>query len=650
MAARSVARRLGALVLSVPGARRVRALFRALHYLAAELRTIFAAAWRRSLQLRVAVSTLALCSGVVIVLGLLLQTEIADRLVQGKVAAARVQMETATAELERDLTGVNPDDEYVEGTLNKALDKLSVSTLTDQPSSQNAGDFRAVLATEDGRNGPQASAGRLDTIPPGLRRAVQSGALAMEFQTVDGVPMVIYGQPVHTAGRDLQFYLLFSLSAEQRTLTLVQSTLIVGGLVLILLLAAVTSLVTRQVVRPVQQAAEVAERFADGHLEERMPVKGDDEVARLAESYNEMAGSIQSQIRQLEEFGALQRRFTSDVSHELRTPLTTVRMAADVLFASRDQLPAALRRSSELLVDELDRFEALLADLLEISRLDAGMAELGAERTDMHSVVQHAVDAVRGLAEESGTPLELDVPAGVYAEIDPRRVERIVRNLVANALDHGEGKPIQIRLGADEQSVAVLVRDHGLGLRPGEAGLVFNRFWRADSSRARRSGGTGLGLSISLEDARLHGGWLQAWGEPGRGAAFRLTLPRSVGGELDGSPLPLVPTEEPLDAALLSTGPQAAIKASVEPVPPDGSAAQTAEEPAPPRTTVDDPAGRDAEASDAAGAADAPGTASASDAGTANASDAGTASASDAGTANGSDTDQVTSAGIGEQR
>ncbi|HTF46067.1 MAG TPA: MtrAB system histidine kinase MtrB [Pseudonocardia sp.] len=648
MTARSVARRLGALVLSVPGARRVRALLRALHYLAAELRTIFAAAWRRSLQLRVAVSTLALCSGVVIVLGLLLQTEIADRLVQGKVAAARVQMETATAELERDLTGVNPDDEYVEGTLNKALDKLSVTTLTDQPSSQNAGDFRAVLATEDGRNGPQASAGRLDTIPPGLRRAVQSGALAMEFQTVDGVPMVIYGQPVHTAGRDLQFYLLFSLSAEQRTLTLVQSTLIVGGLVLILLLAAVTSLVTRQVVRPVQQAAEVAERFADGHLEERMPVKGDDEVARLAESYNEMAGSIQSQIRQLEEFGALQRRFTSDVSHELRTPLTTVRMAADVLFASRDQLPAALRRSSELLVEELDRFEALLADLLEISRLDAGMAELGAERTDMQSVVQHAVDAVRGLAEESGTPLELDVPAGVYAEIDPRRVERIVRNLVANALDHGEGKPIQIRLGADEQSVAVLVRDHGLGLKPGEAGLVFNRFWRADSSRARRSGGTGLGLSISLEDARLHGGWLQAWGEPGRGAAFRLTLPRSVGGELDGSPLPLVPTDEPLDTALLNTGPQAAVQISIDPVLLDGSGAQLVAEPAPPpaATTVDDPAGRNADPArnaDSARDADPARDANAPDA-------AGSASGADAGAADSPDADQVTSAGIGDQR
>jgi two-component system sensor histidine kinase MtrB len=133
----------------------------------------------------------------------------------------------------------------------------------------------------------------------------------------------------------------------------------------------------------------------------------------------------------------------------------------------------------------------------------------------------------------------------VYAEVDPRRVERIVRNLVANAVDHGESRPVDIRLGCDENSVAVIVRDRGLGLRPGEAALVFNRFWRADSSRARRSGGTGLGLSISVEDARLHGGWLQAWGEPGQGAVFRLTLPRRIGEKLDGSPLPLIAASVP---------------------------------------------------------------------------------------------------------
>jgi two-component system sensor histidine kinase MtrB len=159
----------------------------------------------------------------------------------------------------------------------------------------------------------------------------------------------------------------------------------------------------------------------------------------------------------------------------------------------------------------------------------------------MHGVVSRAVEAVRGFADESGTPLELKLATGAYAEVDPRRVERIVRNLVANAIDHGEGRPVHVELAFDESVVAVLVRDHGVGLRPGEAELVFNRFWRAEESRARRSGGSGLGLAIAIEDARLHGGWLQAWGAIGQGAAFRLTLPRTIGDPVESSPLPLGP-------------------------------------------------------------------------------------------------------------
>ncbi|HEX8518722.1 MAG TPA: MtrAB system histidine kinase MtrB [Pseudonocardia sp.] len=538
--------------------------------MATDVGAVLGAIWRRSLQARVVVSTLALSATVVLVLGLVLQTQIAGRILQGKEADAKSQAEAGRVVLERELAGVDPDREGAQGELNKALDRLTNASVADAAGSPSAGEFRAVLTTgarstgadataPDGTGtGPQeVSAGPVADVPADLRGHVADGALARRYVTVSAqgveIPTLIMGQPVRTAGRDLEFYLLFPLDAEQRTLSLVQSTLIVGGLVLLLLLAGIASIVTRQVVRPVRQAAEIAERFAEGRLDERMPVHGNDEVARLAESYNEMAGSIQAQIRQLEEFGALQRRFTSDVSHELRTPLTTVRMAADVLHASKDQLLPALRRSSELLVTELDRFEALLADLLEISRLDAGVADLTAERVDVQGVVVRAVEAVRGLAQESATPLHLDLPVGVYAEVDPRRVERIVRNLVANALDHGEGRPVQITLAGDEHAVAVVVRDHGVGLRPGEAALVFNRFWRAEESRARRGGGSGLGLSISIEDARLHGGWLQAWGEPGHGSAFRLTLPRHLGEPLTASPLPLVPHDRGAAAAPASS-------------------------------------------------------------------------------------------------
>ncbi len=309
-----------------------------------------------------------------------------------------------------------------------------------------------------------------------------------------------------------------------------------------MLLAVITNMVTRQVVLPVRRAAAAAEGFADGDLNRRLDVSGEDDLAKLAVSYNEMAASIQEQIRRLEEFGQLQRRFTSDVSHELRTPLTTVRMAADVLYASRDQFPSGLARSSELLVDELDRFESLLRDLLEISRLDAGVEELAAEPVDVRPVVHRVVEQLKVIAGTTGSEIVLDLPdEEVIAELDTRRVERILRNLLANAVDHGEGHPVRLRLAADEHAVAVSVRDYGVGLRPGEAELVFNRFWRADPSRNRRTGGTGLGLAISHEDARLHGGWLEAWGEPGQGSCFRLTLPRAVGRTLEHSPIPLPP-------------------------------------------------------------------------------------------------------------
>ena len=137
------------------------------------------------------------------------------------------------------------------------------------------------------------------------------------------------------------------------------------------------------------------------------------------------------------------------------------------------------------------------------------------------------------LAERKGSPVHVDVRGGgpVVAEVDTVRIERVLRNLVVNALEHGEGRPVEVTVAGDERSVAVLVRDHGVGLRPEESERVFTRFWRGDPSRARTTGGTGLGLAIALEDARLHGGRLEAWGRPGRGAAFRLTLPHRVGAE-----------------------------------------------------------------------------------------------------------------------
>jgi two-component system sensor histidine kinase MtrB len=274
-----------------------------------------------------------------------------------------------------------------------------------------------------------------------------------------------------------------------------------------------------------------------------MQVSGEDELARLGEAFNDMAVSLRQKIDQLEGLSRVQQRFVADVSHELRTPLTTVRMAADVLHASREDFSPEVARSAELLQHELDRFEALLVDLLEISRFDAGAAVLDAEVFDLTALLHNVVNALGPLAARRGSDVIVRSTSRgeVLVEADPRRIERVLRNLLANAIEHGEGLPIEIFVGSDETTVAVVVRDRGVGLRPGDASRVFSRFWRADPSRARQSGGTGLGLSIALEDVRLHGGWLQAWGEPGRGSAFRMTLPRQAGDDVRSSPLPLEP-------------------------------------------------------------------------------------------------------------
>ncbi|WP_020670516.1 MtrAB system histidine kinase MtrB [Amycolatopsis nigrescens] len=512
----------------------------------------FSELWRHSLQFRVTISTLALSSAVVFVLGMVLQNQITDRLIDTKENAAIEQTKTVVDTAEAQLVGIG-DQDSLENRLRNALNKISSST-SERPqgtAASAAGAFEPVLASggPDRSSQSNASAGPYERVPDSLKAFVERNQLSKQIHTYVGptgsTTYLVIGAPVTSSARPMQLYLLFPLTAEQNTVSTVQNTLLVGGMVLLVLLAGISNLVTRQVVRPVRRAAAAAEQFASGDLDQRLAVLGEDDLAKLAVSYNEMAASIQRQIRQLEEFGTLQRRFTSDVSHELRTPLTTVRMAADVLHASREQFPAGLARSTELLVDELDRFEALLGDLLEISRLDAGVEELVAELIDVRPIARRAVEQVRVIAGTAGAAIELELPEEeeAAAEVDARRVERILRNLLANAVDHSEGAPIWLRVAVNEHAVAVTVRDYGVGLRSGEADLVFNRFWRADPSRNRRTGGTGLGLAISHEDARLHGGALEAWGAPGQGACFRLVLPRQQGVPFEESPLSLPPED-----------------------------------------------------------------------------------------------------------
>ena len=359
-------------------------------------------------------------------------------------------------------------------------------------------------------------------------------------------PGIVIGSPVTLQGSGhYELYLIYNLADAQQTLTFVQSTLLFGGLALILLIGAVTLVVVRLVVGPIRIAAETAERLAAGELEQRIPERGDDVIATLARSFNGMADSLQKQIVRLATLSQVQQRFVSDVSHELRTPLTTIRLAGDVLYDQRDDFPPATARTAELLRTQVQRFEILLADLLEMSRYDAGAVEVETEPTNLVRLVEDAVDSVSSLAETKGSELRIVAPGGYFeAEVEARRIRRILQNLLGNAIDHGEGKPIIVYVDSDETAVALAVRDYGIGMTPAAMERVFDRFWRADPSRQRTTGGTGLGLAISLEDAALHGGWLEVWSAPGRGSCFRLTLPRKVGGVLDSSPLELPPDED----------------------------------------------------------------------------------------------------------
>ncbi|HEV7656858.1 MAG TPA: MtrAB system histidine kinase MtrB [Mycobacteriales bacterium] len=498
--------------------------------------------WRRSLQLRVAATTVLLSGFVVVVVGILSVGAISAGVLDGKRKAAHAEVANGVRVAQGQLAASAPQD-------SRSLDRSGEAVRSSVASrGAAAGLFSIVVISKSSPPYVSGFASAGD-IPEDLRQQVEQGRFADMYSPVqagDGTftKGLVVGAPVTRQPDSVQLYYLFPLEAEQRTLTLVRNTVLLTGILLVVLLAAVALMVTRQVVRPVRVAAEVAEQFASGRLRERMQVRGEDDLAALAAAFNDMADSLQGQITKLEEMSRLQRRFTSDVSHELRTPLTTIRMATDLLHAARSDFEPHVARSAELLQAELDRFESLLADLLEISRYDAHVAVLEPDPIDLRGLVRSSVDAVAAVAERASVQVHVDMPDGpVVADVDGRRVERILRNLLVNAVEHGEGGSVEVALRGDGQAVAVTVRDHGVGLRPGEAALVFDRFWRADPSRDRRTGGTGLGLSISLEDARLHGGWLHAWGRPGHGAQFRLTLPVHSGEKVVASPLPIEPAD-----------------------------------------------------------------------------------------------------------
>ncbi|MEV0233202.1 MtrAB system histidine kinase MtrB [Nonomuraea sp. NPDC050786] len=515
--------------------------------------------WRRSLQLQVVTSTLVISVIVVVVLGTFLSEQINRSVVQSsqrssasEASADRLQIADALTPEADDQA--KPADSGKKGATNPLDDVMDIVTGSGENGSKKRYDVLILNQTSPGQS--RASGGVVPlNVPLSLQRKVQNAEYGKAVGSIEQIRFAGESQPrltyvvggvvhVPSTAENYEVYHFFPFTDEEELLSNVRLAIVVVGLGLVLLLAAIAYLVARQVVTPVRLARQAAERLASGKLDERLKVRGEDDLARLANSFNEMAANLALKIHQLEELSQVQRQFVSDVSHELRTPLTTVRMAADLLYDAREDFDPMAARSAELMQAQLERFESMLADLLEISRYDAGAATLDLDSVDVRDVVLRAIADSEALAERHSTRFELRLPnEPCMAEIDNRRVERILRNLLFNAIEHGEGRDIVVTVGADRDAVAVAVRDHGIGLKSGEDTMVFDRFWRADPSRARTIGGTGLGLAISREDATLHGGWLQAWGQPGEGSQFRLTLPRTAGADLKGSPLSLVPPE-----------------------------------------------------------------------------------------------------------
>ncbi len=513
--------------------------------------------WRTSLLLRTVASMLLLSIVSVLVIGLSISISVGNSLFDSRKQQLLAQAERATA--------------IVQSLFNATAEQGSTTNVEDasttafgvvlQSNANTAGTDVAILRTP-GQSGshvpldvatPPAGA-TVKLISKAIRGKVAASSSdrprvfwqSISIPTGSGTaPGIVIGSSVTLpkSGR-YELYLIYNLSDAQQTLDSLQGTLLIGGFALILLIGVVTYFVVRLVVAPIRLAAETAEKLAAGELERRIPERGDDVIATLARSFNGMADSLQQQIVRLATLSKVQQRFVSDVSHELRTPLTTIRLAGDVLYDQREGFPPATARTAELLRTQVQRFEILLADLLEMSRYDAGAVKLETEPTNLVRLVEEAVDSVASLAESKGSALRVVAPGGYFeAEVEGRRIRRILQNLLGNAIDHGEGRPIVVYVDSNETAVAIAVRDYGIGMTTAAMERVFDRFWRADPSRQRTTGGTGLGLAISLEDAVLHGGWLEVWSAPGEGSCFRLTLPRQHGATIRSSPLDLPPEE-----------------------------------------------------------------------------------------------------------
>jgi two-component system sensor histidine kinase MtrB len=359
-----------------------------------------------------------------------------------------------------------------------------------------------------------AVVGTLGAVDARLREIVASGRLGWQWLDLEGEPYLVVAGRRPPAGPN--FYIYFPAGDVTGAVTRLGQALLIGGGGLVLLAAAAAGLIARRVLRPVAAASRAASAMAGGDLSARLPVETDDEFGAWAEQFNRMAASLESSVADLQEGRDRERRFVADVSHELRTPLTALVAEASLLQQHLHAMPPEAARLGELLSADTGRLRSLVEDLLEISRLDAGFdAGTPAEFDAAALAAAVAADRFPGAV--------LDAPGPLPVRSDRRRLERILGNLLDNAARHGAGAGVTVSLWREGGDLVAVVADRGPGVAPADLERVFDRFYKADASRA--SAGSGLGLAIARGHARALGGDLVARPRPGGGLEFEARLP-----------------------------------------------------------------------------------------------------------------------------
>lgn len=439
-------------------------------------------------------------------------------------------------------------DSTVVDSVNGVQDAAYTLISDQRDASAGAGGVGAMLLKDPNETRPLAINEIIDPeqralITKNLRRAVeQKGGIhwqsvSLKNSQEEKTPGIVVGSRVllPLVG-SYEVYIVYSLAYEQQTVHTVNQVLIFGTVVLLALITVLIAAVSYSILTPARRAAKAARKVSAGNLNIQLPVRGKDELAQLSQALNDMSSYLREQIKDYEELSTLQQRFVSDVSHELRTPLATIRMATDLLYDERDELSPTNARSVTILHRQVDRFDKMLADLIEISRIDASVAQLSLSDTNLTNLVSEVLESNRSLAEKMGVKVELKSFGDTIAQLDQTRVTRIAQNLLVNAIEFAEGKPVEVTVAGCHTVVAFQVRDYGPGMSDEVAQHVFDRFYRADPSRKRTTGGTGLGLAISAEDAALHSGLLTVLSCPREGSAFTLLLPRHAGQEITDLP------------------------------------------------------------------------------------------------------------------